>query len=313
MKSFKRTVFILSACCLWLFLGMIATNGVIAQEYHREVFLRLPGARVVEQGFLHGPTGIGIDFDDNLCIFFSKILTFYNDEGDTIRQLQLEYGHDFCFDEYGNIYVSKNNGGEVTIHKYDPNGNSLGTMTNGTESSRSRSMNKFLGRYINYIPGVGLFLHSKNWEFIPIEFVVELDPDMTTKDKRQVGWIVGKGKLVTGDRNTLRDGYIDVSIIQDDMPNESLSFSHIMGVEVIYSLDTEHQYYHVYMKNPNGRSLQRFIYKYRGDNLLFITEELTPNRIDYKRGKKIVVDSKGTIYYYYGDQEEIQIIRWVLK
>jgi YD repeat-containing protein len=297
-------------------IGVLLLVGIVelwAQEYHKEVFLSFPGAKVVEQGFLYGPQAIGVDFDGNLTVFSGKTLSFYNDSGEKIRDLNLEYGHDLCFDEYGNIFVSKNNGGEVTIYKYDPSGNLLGTMTNGKEASSSRSMTKFLGRYINYLPGVGLFLHSQNWEYIPIKFVAGLDPDMTTGDKRQAGWIVDKGKLVVGNRNALRDGYIDLSIIQDDIPRESLSFTHIFGVEVIYSLDTEHQYYFVYMKDPEGEDLQRYIYKYKGDKLLFITEELPPNRIDYLRGKKIVADNRGTIYYYYGDQEKIQIIRWMLK
>ena len=83
--------------------------------------------------------------------------------------------------------------------------------------------------------------------------------------------------------------------------------------EPIYSLDTEHQYYSMYSfveEDPN--ELEHNLRKYDGDELLFSTDDFPPNGIEYSQGKKFVVDSEGTIYYYGGDESEILIIRWLL-
>jgi hypothetical protein len=144
---------------IWLaILRVVTPMQVNAEEYTREVFLHLPGAFVDPLGITYGPTGIGMDFNNYLCIFFSSTLTFYNDEGDTISQLQLQYGHDFCFDEEGDIYVSKNNSGEISIRKYNSSGDLLGEMYNYKILPPEPPREYFYGSYINYFPGAGLYL-----------------------------------------------------------------------------------------------------------------------------------------------------------
>jgi hypothetical protein len=44
---------------------------------------------------------------------------------------------------------------------------------------------------------------------------------------------------------------------------------------------------------------------------MFSTSDLPPNRIEYCHGKIFVVDGNAIIYYYCGDEDEIQIIRWI--
>ena len=311
MKLFLANFRWFPAFFLLAMLTVVGAKQVVAEEYIQEVFLQLPGAYADPLGTTYGPTGIGIDFNDNLCVFFSRTLTFYDSAGDTVRQLQLEYGHDFCFDEEGNIYVSKNNSGEISIRKYNSSGDPLGEMYNYKILPPAPAREYFSGRYINYIPGVGLYLHF-NWPHILFQFSASQFPDAFLQSEVEPGYIFGRDKYLLTDDGSQDE--IDITVHNASGPEEVL---HLEGYRCvwaipIYSLDTDHQYYSIYSfveGEPN--ELENTLQKLDGDELLFSTSDFPPNRIEYSLGKKFVVDSRGIIYYYCGDENEIQIIRWI--
>jgi hypothetical protein len=296
----------------WLaILTVVATTQVEAEEYTQEIFLRLPGAYMDERGITFGPTGIGVDFDNNLCIFFNRTLTFYDSAGDTIRQLQLQPGDDFCLDEEGNIYVSQNTSGEIMIRKYNGNGDLLSEMYNYKVLRPDPPREYFYGRYINYFPEVGLYLHFK-WPSILFEFEDGEFPDAFLQSDVTSEYLFGREKYLSTE-----DGLSatrDIWVHDDDKVVRTLHLSghRNISAEPIYSLDSAHQYYLVYtFVDQYSNEMTDSLQKYDGDELLFSTGELPPNEIEYSRGKQFVVDSRGIIYYYCGDENEILIIRWI--
>ena len=303
---------LLQGGCTLLVCLVLGAQG-LCQQYQKEVFLRLP-VFTVEEGMLWVPQSIGVDFDDHFCILQGGVLAFYDQKGDTLHVLTVEPGDDFCFDEQDNIYIYSNGSGEVEIHKYDKDGKLLGTMTNSMDTVVSQPpMGRFLGQCISYLSGVGLFLSDGHWVQIPVDFIDGCVPDMTSGDRRVDHIFTASNRYVKGTRES-RTAMV-MSLYEEGTPTKEVRFEGwgLVGVEIVYSLDTEHQYYFWFTDCSGCKDYQRHIAKYRGDEPIFATDILAPSMIDYLRGKDTVVDSKGIIYYYWGDEHGIEIIRWSVQ
>lgn len=100
--------------CGGLCLLLLVCGCPFAQEYHEEVFMELPVQRD-ENGWLMGPTAIGVDFEGNFSYLQGDLMSTYNFQGDRIRVALVQPGMDFCYDEQGNFYISWNCSGEVVI------------------------------------------------------------------------------------------------------------------------------------------------------------------------------------------------------
>jgi hypothetical protein len=227
----------------------------------------------------------------------------------------VEPADDFCFDEQGNIFTVNNISGEVEIRKYNKTGELVGIMTNDIDTviSHDGYQKIYLGGYIAYLPEIGLFLYDSYWGHIPIEFSPGNFPDMTLNQKKLPEMYASKNTYITRSYETR--AIVHLSIHQEGKPVQKLRFEgvSIMGVHIIYSLDGAYQYYDTYTRDYYTDEIQVRVLKYNGEDMLFITDVIPQNLIDYCSGKVAVVDSEGTIYYYCGNWEGIKIFRWVLK
>jgi len=265
-----------------------------------------------EQKFLFGPQAIGVDFQDHLCILIGDSLNIYNQQAKMIRTISAEPACDFCFDEQGNAYLYFNSSGNVRIDKYDSTGQLVGTMTNSLDTviAHEGYEHIFMGDNIRFVPDVGLFLYPPT---ILIEFAPGESPDMTRSINMRNETYLSEDKYLkfSGEGKTI--AYVHV--FEEGQPVKDIRFEGvgIMSVGSVFSLDDEHEYYFGWTESPYTGEYVANILKYQGDELIYMTEVLPPNGIDYVRGKTEVVDSQGTIYAYCGSSKGIQIFRWVLK
>ncbi len=321
MNSPTRVSITILLCSFWISLSLFGPRVIIAQKYHKEVFLEIPVKIAPEGGFILGPQSIGVDFEDHLCILKGPTLYFYNDEGEIIREftykdpgrLGRSYGfQDFCFDEAGNIYFVKNMNGEIFIHKSNPEGQIVGKMENDPRLQNSQPDGiHYRGKKIGFFPESGLFLFHV-WNQIPITFVDEKIPDLITDDKIEERLHLAGGKYMFFEYINMAHRKIEVQM--DDGGIKTLHIQSEENANVypknVYSYDESYQYY-IMVKDVAPNRYTREIRKFNGAEFVYSTGEIPPNHTTYS-GKKAVIDSRGTIYYYAGCDDEIQIFRWQL-
>jgi hypothetical protein len=317
MRLGRPTILFLAVFSLLVLMCTVTTLQAVEHRYHKEVFLRFPGRGVTsEGGFTVGPAGIGIDNDDNLCIYEGGRLSTYNGEGKKIHENMYKDDmgrrlgvQDFCFDQDGYIYMSKDISAKVEVYKSDPEGRIVGVMENDPHVIPSIRRFPFVRTNIGYFPELGLFLYN-SWERIPITFVDGMVPDLIMNDKIQNGIIFPNGKrisvvYVNRDSFGLNIEYENKSTVYLEQKIEQYYLSYV------YSLDSEYEYYYAVREVATDKYACE-ICKYKGLELLFSTGDLPPNDTETD-GKTVVVDRKGTIYYYGATSEEILILQWVLQ
>ena len=300
---------LLSLTCL------IATAQTADHKYHKEVFLRMPVWGVNEDnGIPQGPVGIGIDNNDNFCIY-GVGLSIYNSEGKKIHEYiyKDEGGRhlavmDFCFDNEGSIYLLHNSSGEGGIYKSDSEGRIVGVMGKGPRSDEWQWRLPFLRSQIACLSGQDLFLFE-GWQFFPFKFVDGTTPYWTTIKE---GLPFPNGTRVSG--IYVNDDSLGLNIYNK---GESKSALYLAAKDnkrycYIYSIDPEYEYYYTYWFDPVTDKFSDEICKYKGLEFLFSTGELPPPATE-GGAKRAMVDRKGTIYYYGATSEEILILRWVLE
>ena len=170
----------------------------------------------------------------------------------------------------------------------------------------------YKGKKIGYFPESGLFLFNI-WKHVPIEFVSERIPDLIMDDKIVEGLPLVGSKYLSFEY--IEKGHRKIEIRMDD---GGIKILHVKREEhrnvfprFIYSYDGGYEYY-IIVKDIAPKKYFREICKFNGDELVYSTGEIPPNYTTYC-GKLAVVDSKGTIYYYAGDENGIQIFRWKLQ
>ena len=306
--NYRKLIILLMALVLQM---LYITSLISAEEYRKELFLSFPQGHS-RGALIYGPSSIGIDFDNNLSLLWGNTLFTYNKQGAMIRELEVKSAHDVCFDEEDNAYLYLNTSGEVHINKYDNNRTLVGRMDNDMTTVQTQSMKEtFLGSSIRYIPEYGLLLHGSTWDHIPVDFFNGKVDDFTLSSKIVPGMVVKSGlNLITEYESKEVKNINFIS----DKPIESIRFKGItyMSVEIIYSLDFDHQYYFTYTYDPDERDYYHAISKYSGSEEVFFTDEYEVNRMDSLVGKTLVVDSEGAIYCIAGDTESIRIYRWIL-
>lgn len=327
MKLAKRIVFLLPVFSLWAFLGLLVTSVAIAQEYQKEIFLKLPGG-VYMDNLLNGPQCIGIDFNDNFYILNDGVLTQYNDEGEEVRKLTYTnpsrlnkpyYFDGFCFDKENNIYFYLNNSSHVIVYKSDPDGQNLEEYklyVTVIGSGKQYPIDKpypLLANGIIYFTRPGLSLID-GWYSYPINFV---DNTLIKTEINEINMFdlpLASGKRLSYKclDKKCKEGIITIQMGDETQSTISLTSDIYINCQYVYSLDPNFEYYLITEQTSEEPSFNREIRKFNGDKVIFTTGTLPINRIERTK-TRAVVDSCGTIYYYAGDDKEIQIIRWVLK
>lgn len=308
-------------------LSLVVSSAATAQEYHQEVFLRFPtfwieGGEGPNMGpHLSGPSGMGIDETGRIYLHQREGLCFYDQDGLKYRILNLidDRGKKYntpriCFDDEGFIYSSRNVSGEVTVRKFNPEGELIGIMKNDLRAMPDpRKERPFLGKFIHYIPEYGLVLNGPQWEHIPITFSEGINPEMTLNDKIINGLMIDANNWINCEYISRHRWIIKVHLV--DRPTETiiLTAEENLGCHMINSGDWNHQYYLLIRYGDRTGDPQMYeIRKYDGATLIFSTGELVRPPLGIWPFN-CVVDNNQTIYLVHGDEDEVRILRWILE
>ena len=285
-------------------------------EYRKELFLQFPPEIAgCDYKYLDGPQSIGINLDDQLCLFWYDSVYVYDDSGEVERVIPIKPADDFCFDEYGDIYTCTGGSGEVVIRRFAADGKPQGVMTNYRGPNIVAAVFNYYGHRIGYLPRIGLFLYE-GWDYLPVSFQPGHFPAMTAA-KNTIRTVYA-APVVNINQKRVERNTLELEVYYKTMPKCTVR---LVGDDYIKAIclcsrDWDHQYYLIIQKDEDEGNYQYYIQKYDCDDLLFSTDFLPKNQAGILGigGKKAIVDSRGIIYYYAADYENgVRIFRWILK
>lgn len=304
---------ILSCLARLLLILIVIVPNLMADDYEMELIYsceaRFRGEGIGYCGFY----SIGLDADERPCLLQKDTLYTLDGEGGIIPKFifsdRKPYGHDFCFDDSGYVYLMSGSSGQVRIRKYNRDGQYIGNMKNGRDSyipiMRENRRSLFLAKSIAYLPETGLFIYDLSENCVMIEYTEDTMPLLTHPNN-----VIHRMPLAGGREIHFRkiNDSIREAVLTDHAGYETTTEYHDEYYQYIYSLDPDCEYYYVTNKENHDH---RIIRKVRNGTVVFETEELPFPGFMYT-AKCIIVDSKGTIYYYAGGPE-INIYRWTMK
>lgn len=262
-----------------------------------------------------------MDNEDHFCVLDVRTFRIYDDFGNVLRELSLRDqkgdfpgGWDFCLDDEGNIYTYRNLSGEVFVNKFNSEGLLQGKMTNDYQLAVSQDgRDRFLGKNIFYIHHYGLIICDDAKGHIPVNFTAGKVPDMSLRQKLIQNFVIGANSTVKLTFQRVGDFTMEINQPAQAPKEVQITYNGTLECTHIFSRDENNQYLYLAKAVAGSKRYEEEIRKYHGDELLFTTGPLPPNKIEWAVGKTRVVDSQGTIYYYCGDENGIQILRWSLK
>jgi hypothetical protein len=313
-----------------LILAFTTIHISAAQEYQKELFLDFP-ARYADQDRDQIPgrqEGLGIDQDDNLVINCGNRLSCYNQDGRIFRDIYFYdddgaifgAGTDFCFDDEGNIFTLAESNRVIFINNFSPDGFLLNQMgsdrfpaINYYTRNPEETQDRYPGRLIGYVSGYGLMLFSHNFDHWPVQFAEGTHPGFPQLD-RAVDHMPLAGDLRIMTQRT-GQAAIQVNLFRNEKKVGSFTLKGhtILNVKPVFSLDPDHQYYFINSMDEKTNDFYEEILKYDGEELTFSTGRIPRSNVEPGKGKRVVVDRKGNIYYFHVEGNDLNIYRWILK